>query len=599
MAALIGKVRQTTWLLPHVLKGSLQCLPRVNKNMGMDLYHRNTTVTSRTITLTVRDQSSSKVKTPDSKKIAGKSYSKKKKKKSSSANNKETQSTVTSKKHTNDMESKSITDDLKATKKYSTESQNSSLSNTEPHTLKVWVLDGQGRWVRRSVQSSSFDEASTNIGKDFLTNRKQIWSIPDVYRSKEVQTFISEARCSVLIHCYPDTCYHLIAICERLGTVSRAVIVNRKTVLVTYEDENDVTRMTTEVNNDSGTFNMMQLEKRVFKVTQKTLRKATNQEPKCQNVNVLSQTNLYDKIKNKKLGDQMRVLGDRGGTISDRQRVWFFITQCIQDIVDITHPDHQVLPFGSIVNGFATENSDLDIVVMKEGYNKKDDGIKLLMKIQTALKRLHSYKNIAPILNARIPIIKFQHPVTGVHGDISYGNNTGITASIYLNAISRFSPSVVPFILTVKLWATHYMGWFPQKFVFTALALFYLQQCKVIPPIGGLQIELEPSLGSRKWECDVEVSPEDLLYGYFKFYEQFDFHHNEICLETGTIIPKRGYFDNKIVNPFTNGEISSYEDIICRLNEDSISGIQSSVKESLRILTNLPDSFILGNRRNL
>jgi hypothetical protein len=43
--------------------------------------------------------------------------------------------------------------------------------------------------------------------------------------------------------------------------------------------------------------------------------------------------------------------------------------------------------------------------------------------------------------------------------------------------------------MTVKLWAIHYMDWFPQKFVFTALALFYLQQCSVIPPIGNLKIE--------------------------------------------------------------------------------------------------------------
>ncbi|XP_062595799.1 speckle targeted PIP5K1A-regulated poly(A) polymerase-like [Saccostrea cucullata] len=601
MAALIGKVRQTTWLLPHVLRGFIQSLPKANKKNGMDLFHRNTTVTFRTIAFTVRDQSSSKIKIPSSKKTAEKSSSKKRKKKS--ANKNETQSTVTSKQSRNDMdESMSITDGLEATKEYGTESLNSSLSNTETHTLKVWVLDGQGRWVRRNVQSSSFDEASTDIGKDFQTNRpqvKQIWSIPNVYRSSEVQTFISEAQGSVLIHCYPDTCYHLIAMCERLGTVSRAVIVNRKTVLVTYENASDVTKMISEVNKNPNTFNMMQLEKRVFKVTKKTLRKATNQEPKCQNVNELSQTNLYEKLKNKNLGDQMRVLGERGGNITDRQRVWFFITQCIQDIVDLTHPDHQVLPFGSVVNGFTTENSDLDLVVVKEGHNKKDEGIKLLMKIHTALKRLHSYKNINPILNARIPIIKFHHPVTGVHGDISYGNNTGINASIYLNAISVFSPSVVPFILTVKQWATHYVNWFPQKFVFTALALFYLQQCQVIPPVGSLKIEPEPSLGSRKWECDVGVSPEDLLYGYFKFYGQFDFHHNEICLETGTVIPKRVFFDNKIVNPFTNGEINSYEDIICRLNEDSISGIQSSMKESLRVLTNSPNSFILGKRRNL
>lgn len=62
----------------------------------------------------------------------------------------------------------------------------------------------------------------------------------------------------------------------------------------------------------------------------------------------------------------MRELGDRVKQTDDRKRVWFFVLQCIQDILDLSHPDHRALPFGSVVNGFASENSDLDIVITKE-----------------------------------------------------------------------------------------------------------------------------------------------------------------------------------------------------------------------------------------
>lgn len=91
------------------------------------------------------------------------------------------------------------------------------------------------------------------------------------------------------------------------------------------------------------------------------------------------------------------------------------------------------------------------------------------------------------------------------------------------------------------------------------------------------------------------LSPEELLHGYFKFYKCFDFHNKDICLDTGEIIPKRGYFENLITNPFSDGE-NAYEDIISRLPEDKMLYIQTCMGESLRILNSSPDSLILGNR---
>lgn len=67
-------------------------------------------------------------------------------------------------------------------------------------------------------------------------------------------------------------------------------------------------------------------------------------------------------------------------------------------------------------------------------------------------------------------------------------NSSGKTATICLNALSHCSPSVVPFIMTVKLWTKLYVDWFPSKFVFTALALFYLQRCQIIPPIQNIKV---------------------------------------------------------------------------------------------------------------
>ncbi|XP_048727949.1 poly(A) RNA polymerase, mitochondrial-like isoform X2 [Ostrea edulis] len=476
--------------------------------------------------------------------------------------------------------------------------QQAAQTGTESQTLKVWIQDSRGQWIKTDLPSSDISNHAPNDRVQLnLTDRlqsNQIWSIPNIYQSKEILTLASEAKRSILIQCKQGKTYmqHFLAVCEGWGAVSRIVIINRSTALVTYENESDVAKITSGVYNESKSEKINQLEKRIFRFAKQ--RKAAESNLECENVTALSHSNLHEKLMNKKLGEQMRELGDRVKQTDDRKRVWFFVLQCIQDILDLSHPDHRALPFGSVVNGFASENSDLDIVITKEGNLGRSDGKPVLQNMQRALRQLQTY-TINSILRARVPIVKFNHTLTGVCGDISYGNCSGIKASVYLNAISQFSPSVVPFIMTVKLWSIHYMDWFPQKFVFTALALFYLQQCRVIPPIGSLKIENDSSCDFKKWTCDVVLSPEELLHGYFKFYKCFDFHNKDICLDTGEIIPKRGYFENLITNPFSDGE-NAYEDIISRLPEDKMLYIQTCMGESLRVLNESPDSLILGNR---
>lgn len=60
----------------------------------------------------------------------------------------------------------------------------------------------------------------------------------------------------------------------------------------------------------------------------------------------------------------MEILGNRTKNQSERQQVLFFLRQCIQDVVDLTRPNYLVVPFGSVLNGFICDTSDLDTALV-------------------------------------------------------------------------------------------------------------------------------------------------------------------------------------------------------------------------------------------
>lgn len=71
------------------------------------------------------------------------------------------------------------------------------------------------------------DRVQLNLTDRLQSN--QIWSIPNIYQSKEILTLASEAKRSILIQCKQGKTYmqHFLAVCEGWGAVSRIVIINR------------------------------------------------------------------------------------------------------------------------------------------------------------------------------------------------------------------------------------------------------------------------------------------------------------------------------------------------------------------------------------
>lgn len=421
-----------------------------------------------------------------------------------------------------------------------------------------------------------------------------IWSIPDIYESSEFRRCVQEAERSILVHCPYKKTNECITVCESVAPVTRVLKIHNKVILVTFESDISNILAGGLQKYKSDAVSIKQTEKRVFQMGINIRKFNSPPQPACTNISVLKQRNYQRLLMNETIERQMTILGNRTKNQSERQQVLLFLRQCIQDVVDLTHPNYLVVPFGSVLNGFICDTSDLDTVLVYNGSRQKQGDEKVILsKIAKKLKVLDNYVNVLPILHARVPIIKYHNKLLEVGGDVSYQsfNSSGKTATICLNAISHCSPSVVPFIMTVKLWTKLYVDWFPSKFVFTALALFYLQRCRIIPPIQNIRITHESTVNSEKWGCEETKSLDNLLFGFFLFYKDFDFNIHDICLESGKIIPKRDHQFNLITNPFCSNR-NSEEYTTARISGRSIARIQAVMAETVWILSKSPATFL-------
>lgn len=61
-----------------------------------------------------------------------------------------------------------------------------------------------------------------------LVNKGPTWFIEDVYKSKEYQEKINHAERSLLIQCNSNMIQQGIAVCERMGPVSKVLMISNR-----------------------------------------------------------------------------------------------------------------------------------------------------------------------------------------------------------------------------------------------------------------------------------------------------------------------------------------------------------------------------------
>ncbi|XP_011503747.1 PREDICTED: poly(A) RNA polymerase, mitochondrial [Ceratosolen solmsi marchali] len=273
-------------------------------------------------------------------------------------------------------------------------------------------------------------------------------------------------------------------------------------------------------------------------------------------------------------------------------RLRFYTAYQIERSFHGLFPNIAILPFGSTVNGFGKQNCDLDLSLHfeKEKIEKMNSNLVFHTKyfsitdkhrVQNVMEIIAGIMNICipgifnirKILQARVPIIKFDHKLTEIECDLSMTNTSAYYMSELLYMYGEMDWRVRPLIFTIKAWAKNCSltkdtaGPWITNFSLSLLVLFFFQQLKILPPLDLLQscantndIRLVDSHIDCTFLRDItkipqytletkEESLEKLLLNFFNYYSTFDFETKAISLRKGKPILKPEQCALYICNP--------------------------------------------------
>ena len=182
-------------------------------------------------------------------------------------------------------------------------------------------------------------------------------------------------------------------------------------------------------------------------------------------------------------------------------------------------------PFGSFVSAFHTKNSDIDVSLTihpsSQWYNEEEERkykdaqsgaprpkrdqrkahrtkrVQLLAKFASEL-RWRKYDDVQLIAHARVPLVKFRDPETGVACDVCV-HNDGVYKSAVMGFVADHNRRYRDLVFCIKMWAKNWNvndalnGTF-NSYSLCLLALFTMQRHGICPPMANVTLPDEESV---------------------------------------------------------------------------------------------------------
>ena len=209
-----------------------------------------------------------------------------------------------------------------------------------------------------------------------------------------------------------------------------------------------------------------------------------------------------------------RIVRQRRATPQDDQKRQNLLRR-LDGLLARKFPGVALKPFGSFVSVFHTAGSDIDISLevspTSNWYDPKEMGkdagasgrgrnrrqqqprgyksrkVQLLSKVASEL-RYQRYADVNLVAHARVPLIKFRDPQTGVNCDVCVGND-GVYKSAVLGVFADMDERYRDLVFLVKMWAKHFdcndaMAGSFNSFALSLMSLFHLQTRSppILPP---------------------------------------------------------------------------------------------------------------------
>lgn len=429
-----------------------------------------------------------------------------------------------------------------------------------------------GPAIRRRLQSRKSNEQSANYYEGMITRRREEAQRSIIVRSGRVDVGRRNELYKMITHCTANTKPKLVR-----GFQNDSFLVELESVSVVKAFLRDHARHFDQAvvpSTSRQLFFVYNSRKNGFEANTRNnerMKQLFRLNDKMQRVNSVSK--------------QMEVLHDTLSLTDTGVRLRFFLASLIEEAFSGIFPRMFARPFGSSVNGVGTDASDLDLNISFD-YSHMDNSSQTALSnflycskvglrddrnlvrntLKTIIRVLETFfpgvESVVPILHCRVPIVRFNHSITGIQCDISFSNNGGANEmSRILFTLGRIDPRLRPLVFTIRKWAADVeltctntgktMSYNLTNFHLLALAIFFLQSCqpRILPTFSELKEEIGDSSGSpgtrsdfsqfvRTYSSQNSATLEDLLGEFFEFYAKFDFDKWAISLEHGTMYDK-------------------------------------------------------------
>eukprot|EP00927_Polykrikos_kofoidii_P065809 TRINITY_DN61525_c0_g1_i1.p1 TRINITY_DN61525_c0_g1~~TRINITY_DN61525_c0_g1_i1.p1 ORF type:complete len:790 (+),score=92.44 TRINITY_DN61525_c0_g1_i1:46-2370(+) len=218
--------------------------------------------------------------------------------------------------------------------------------------------------------------------------------------------------------------------------------------------------------------------------------------------------------------------------------------------------------FGSYSNGFKTGTSDLDIVL--RGKISTEKTVPLLQKFADTVPE-YGYTNVTRIFQANVPLVKFTDKRSGMEVDFCINNELGVRNSLLLLTYCKLDIRMMQVGRLVKEWAKRHelvgtADGYLNSYAYMLLTIHYMQSLDppVVPNLQELattprHVYVDKWGSEDRWETkffeDWESLPKsenkqtvgELVMGFFKFFVDFDWRTQAVCMrlnKPGAVIDK-------------------------------------------------------------
>ncbi|KAF1319866.1 S-m checkpoint control protein, partial [Globisporangium splendens] len=250
----------------------------------------------------------------------------------------------------------------------------------------------------------------------------------------------------------------------------------------------------------------------------------------------------------------------------------------IEGILQMMWPDAKVMIFGSSATGLLQFNQegasddDLDLCVLLPSspcFRQASAPLIVEMKEHMSLY-LPDCKDLLAIEGARIPILHFTDPLTGLKCDLCVNNVAALwNTQLIRRALHACNPVWSHRIRSLSLWLKQWryakrlsIGSGISSYGVQLLVLYYFQQRRVLPAFRLKEPVIESSETLQSFDCDEvnkvlmaaeakldhegqargefnDMTPWSVLIDFFKFYGmEFDYENTVISLRSPDVVSK-------------------------------------------------------------